>query len=204
MCFDSNVSTKTNLKLVYSIESSEETIEADSDLCNIIDDLKLVFDEKAINDRFNCTPNGFTFINQLQQQYIKTEKFIWSVIEVHLNSSDHVVDLLELIRISHDTLFDGNFRENAIHLNLFDAYDEILYGNILVVNQSIQRSQKTYLNNPEILNDRENELPIMLVVQDQLDLRKTLDDIYAYISSNKDYIQSVSSYFMLSHCETSF
>lgn len=199
-CFDYGVNSTTiaSIENMYSTteyikisSNSEEIVDAANDLYDILYDLELILDGKSINDT-DVSPNGLTFINQLKQQYINIEQLLWSIIDNHLNEEIEEIDLLELVRMSHAIFFSGNFRENVIDLNLFNAYDEILYESILTINQSLRTAQKTYLNDLEILDDLKNELKIMLIVQDQLILKKTLDNIYEYISSNGDYMRSVS------------
>lgn len=204
-CFDYgvNLTTIASIENTYSsteyteLYSNSESIEAANDLYDSLYNLELIFDEEAINDTLNVSPNGFTFINQLQQQYINIEQQLWSIISNHLNAEIEEIDLLELVRMIHALFFNGNFHENVIDLNLFDAHDEILYESISTINQSLCTAQKTYLNDPDILDDPNNELKIMLIVQDHLMLKKTLDNIYEYISSNGDYIRSVSLFYSM-------
>lgn len=199
--FDYSVISTTNasIEIMYSsteyidlYSNSEEIFDATNDLYDILYDLELVFNDEAINDTLNVSMIGYTFINQLKQQYINIEQLLWSIIDKHLNAEIEEIDLLELIRMSHAIFFNGYFHENSIDLNLFDPYDEILYESILAINQSLCTAQKSYLNDPEKMADPKNELSIMLIVQDQLILKKTLDNIYEYILLNEDYMRSVS------------
>lgn len=190
-------------KYTEACRHSDEPSDATNDLYCALYDLKLIFGEETVNDTSDVCSMGIPFINQLKQQYINIEQLLWSIIiqsnhsnEWHSNQSD----LLELIRVCHGTFLNGNFRENAIDLNLFNAHDEILYESISTINQSLRTAQKTYLNDPAKLNDPKNELNIMLIVQDQLILRKTLDNIFEYISSNEDYVRSVSRSFSQCVC----
>lgn len=160
----------------------------ESNLANTIYELELVFNGNAINNT-----SQLTFVNWLKQQYIQMESQLWNEIDFHLRENDDDdhdgVDLIEMIRISHSIFLSGNFRENSIDLNLFDAYDEILYDCIATINDSVRSAQKSYLNSHGSI---ENELKTMLVVQDHLELRKQLDDIYEFIASNVNYLNRVS------------
>lgn len=176
----------------FAIDTENYCDENIYDFFNRLYNLKFTFDGKLTSDIWTQSANGVTFINQLRQQYIKLEQHVWTLIGLQLNANNCRIDLFELVRVSNSWLLNGNFRENAIDLNLFDAHDEILFDCIRTVNRSVQRAQQTYLNDRKLLSDPENELDIMYIVQDHLDLRHTLDDIYKYISSNENYFRSVS------------
>lgn len=133
-----------------------------------------------------------TYINWLQWQYIKMADLLWREIEYYLILNDHTIeksDLLELIRISHAVLLNGNFRENSIDLNLFDPYDEILFDCILKVNSLIDIAKQTFLIDENLM---ENELSILSVVQDHFELKKILDDIHGLFTTNVKYFEEVS------------
>lgn len=193
-----NSTTTTYIENAYTsteyidLNQSSEEIDTANKLYDNLYDLELVFDNEAINQTLNVSPFGFTLINQLKQQYINIEQLLWYVIDNRLNAEIEEINLLQMVHMSHAIFFNGNFRENGIDLNLFNPYDEILYESIMAINQSLCTAHKTYLNDPDTLDD---ELNIMLIVQDQLLLRKTLDNIYEYISSNGDYMRSVSFIF---------
>lgn len=75
------------------------------------------------------------------------------------------------------------FRKNAIELNLFYVYDEIVFECNSTINRSEGAAKQTHLNNQEMLK---NELSTILIAQDQFDLRKSLDNIYKYITSTQN------------------
>lgn len=169
--------------------NSAETIDAEKDLSDTLHELELVFAGQSEHSMSDESPIGITFINWLERQYIKMERLLWSEIDYHSKDNNSDVDLLEMIRICHAIFLNGNFRENSIDLNLFDAYDEILFDSIVSVNRSVRIARDTYLNNQETLK---NELNTILIVQDQFELKKWLDNIYEYITSTDRFLRSVS------------
>lgn len=169
--------------------TNADTIDAEKDLSDTLHELELGFAGQNRHNTFDGPPIGITFISWLKWQYIKMEQFIWSEIDYHSKDNGSAVDLLEMIRICHAIFLNGNFRENSIDLNLFDAYDEIVFDSISSVNRSVRIAQDTYLNNHEMLK---NELNTILIVQDQFELKKLLDNIYEYITSTDRFLRSVS------------
>lgn len=193
--FDFNSSLTTiDPWTVYS-STEEEVVAVEIDLSKTLLEFELAFGMQIEYNTSDTSNDGLTFVNWLKRQYLKLEQQLWSEIEYHSKEStastmnDAKSDLLEMLRISHLVFFNGNFRENAIDLNLFDAHDEILFDCITAINRSVQLSKETYLNRPEML---QNELNTISIVQDQLELQKTLDNIYKFISSNHVYMRSVS------------
>lgn len=173
--------------------NSTELFDMEQDLSKSLHELELAFAIHFEEDAFDASETGLTFINWLKRQYLKLEQQLWTEIEYHskenIANSDTQNGLLDMIRISHLVFFNGNFRENAIELNLFDSYDEILFDCISTINRSVAISKETYLNHEELL---QNELDTIVIVQDQFGLKKTLDDLYEFISSNYEYLKSVS------------
>lgn len=194
--FDFNSSLTTiDPWTVYSSTEEEEVVDVEKDLSETLLEFELAFGMQIEYNTSDTSSDGLTFINWLKRQYLKLEQQLWSEIEYHSKKSttstmnDIKSDLLEMLRISHLVFFNGNFRENAIDLNLFDDHDEILFDCITAINRSVQLSKETFLNSPEMLR---NELNTISIVQDQLELKKTLDNIYKFISSNHVYMRSVS------------
>lgn len=193
LCCCTRVNATTLLPLKSLTKSSNDQQDVmESNLADIVYEFELVFNEQPINETINLSMNDMTYIGWLRHQYIKLESQLWSEIDFHLNGNyvqNDEIDLIKMIRISHSIFLSGNFRENAINLNLFDSHDEILFDCIATINNSVQMAKKTYLKD---LNAIETELKIMLVVQDHFELKRQLNDIYEFIASNEYYFKSVS------------
>lgn len=184
--------------IVVSLISANEisnatTIDYKIELTATVLELHSVFNGNAISD---LSLIGGPFINWLNQQYLKMETQLWMKINYHLYENIVDIDmniiriyLFGMIRISYFIFLNGNFRENAIDLNLFDSYDEIVFDFISIINDSVRIANLTYLNDIQTFDD---ELRILLIVQDNFLLKKHLDDLHAFITNDMNYFMNVS------------
>lgn len=187
---------------IYSSEQADDEInrieeenDEENEFNTIITDLRLIFNGNSVEGRPGAHSTNCTFIGWLRHKYFDLEDVLWSEIDYH-SHKDEDVDLVQMVHFSHFIFFNGDFRENVVHLNRFNGYDKVYNNSVRTVNRFVDLAKSTYLNNPELIKD---ELRTLSIVQDQFELKKTLDIIFELITSNRKYFQSVSCYTSLRH-----